>query len=260
MNSWASRRKTFIFFVTVFLAILLVGVPAYFLSRNTPDCFNNVRDGDENGVDCGGSCTLLCTPEVLPLISRGDARLLRVSSSTYVISVLIENPNINGTVVRAPYTFSIYSGTSRVPVGVFSKETFIERNSTFALFEGPLVLEGEGPFRVVFEWGELVWEKSLANTSLITVEDSNLFTTGNTNPRLEANLINRSTRDENNVEVVALLYDASGNIVASNKTFVDSIPGGSSSPIVFSWPEAFVNQPVSIRIFPHVLPDKSYIR
>lgn len=260
-NQWSARRRGVISLIVAGILLVVVGIPAYFVSRDKPDCGNGVMDGDETGVDCGGSCQLLCTPETLPLITRGDARLLKIATSTYEIVVVVENPNINGEVRRAPYAFAVYSGASRNPLRVFERETYIGRNSNFVLFEGPFILEGEPPFRVVFEWGEnLKWERSEEAKPIIAVDNMNLIITSASAPRLEARLANRSQKRVSNIEAVALLSDASGNIVAAGKTFVDSIDAGESVPVAFSWPTAFATEPVSIRIVPHVLPDKSYIR
>jgi hypothetical protein len=260
-SQWSARRRGVASLIVAGTLLIIVGIPTYFASKDKPDCGNRIQDGDETGVDCGGSCQLLCTPETLPLISRGDARLLKIATSTYEIVIVVENPNVNGEVKRAPYSFSIYSGVSREPAKVFERVTYIGRNSTFAVFEGPFTLEGEGPFRVVFEWGEeLTWEKTDASKPIIAVENTNLVIASTSAPRLEANLTNKSQREEKNIEAVALLTDASGNIMAAGKTFVDSVDIGESVPVVFSWPEAFSSEPVSIRIIPHVLPDKSYIR
>lgn len=262
MNPWSLRRKTLILFITLFAFVVLFLIPGYFLFFSSkPDCTNGIKDGDESGIDCGGGCTLICTPEVLPLISRGDVRLLKIASSTYETAILIDNPNNDGSVLRAPYKVSIFSGASRTPVKVFERETFIGRNTSFALFEGPFTLEGEGPFRAMFEWGEdLVWEKSNAPVPKIFVESTNILSSDSLGPRLEARIINRGEKEENNVEVVALLYDENDNIIAAGKTFVDVLEPLVSTPIVFSWPEAFATEPVSVRIFPHPLPDKSFLR
>lgn len=261
MNPWAARRKGVIFLIVLIALLIIVGIPSYFALQNKPNCMNAKKDGDETGVDCGGSCQLLCVPETLPLISRGDPRLLKIASSTYVIALPVENPNINGTVVRAPYVFIIYPAGSKTPIKSFERETYIGRSSSFALFEGPFTLDVSGPFRTVFEWGpNLKWEKSEAPTPLLVVEDRNLIIGGNNPPKLEANITNKSQVDETNIEAVALLSDSDGNIVATGKTFVDTIHAGESVPISFSWPNAFSVTPVSITILPHVLPDKSYIR
>ena len=260
MNPWAAKRKSVTFIIFVFFIILFVVLPVYFFSKNVPVCDNKIQDGDEGGVDCGGTCALLCKPETLPLITRGEARVLRIASSTYVTSVLIENPNLQGVVERAPYKMMIYTAGTKEPVKVFEKETYIGPSSTFGLFLGPFKLPGTGPFRAVFEWGnDLVWKKS-GDTTIISVEGMNFIRTASSSQRLEANLTNRSTNIVNNIEVVAILSDVDGNTIASGKSFVDSIASGESVPVSFTWPESFVGEPVNIRILPHPLPDKSYIR
>lgn len=260
MNPWASRRKGIVFFIVFVFALLVLILFGYIFTRSTPLCDNGLQDGDETGVDCGGSCKLICTPETLPLIARGEARVLKISDDTYVTSILIENPNTDGEVVRAPYTISIYTSGVREPVIVINRSTYIGRSSTFALFEGPFVLTENGPFRAVFEWGDnLVWEKTTKDLPLIAVDGINLLN-ASTSPRLEAKLTNRTTKLLNNIEVVALLSDENSNTIYAGKTFLDAIPPGEAVPVSFIWPEAFSSNPVTIRILPHVLPDKSYLR
>lgn len=261
MNPWALRRKSVTFGIFLLFVLLFVALPAYYFTRSTPKCNNLIQDGDETGVDCGGSCTLLCRPETLPLITRGEARISKISSSSYTASVLVENPNLSGEVKRAKYKLSIYSSGVKEPVKIFNKETYIGPNSTFALFEGPFSLTGVGPFRAVFEWEDgLSWEKNTVSNVVIGVESPNLLITATSSQRLEAKLINRSTVGVSNVEVVAILSDIDGNTVASSKTFVDLIEAGEFAPISFTWPEPFVGVPVTTRILAHPLPDKSYIR
>lgn len=261
MNPWAARRKGIIFFIFFLSLIVVIGIPSYFLFQSKPDCFNSKQDGNESGVDCGGSCTLLCTPETLPIIERGSARLLKIATSTYVTTILIENPNINGVVERAPYTFAVFKGVDRDPIAVFEGETYIGRGTTFALFEGPFALEESADYRAVFDWGEnLVWEKSQDDVPLLSVEDINRSLTLDSLPRLEATVVNDQDKDEFNIEVVAILSNSEGNTIASGKTFIDVLRAHESVPVVFSWPTQFVEEPVSIRVLPHVLPDKSYIR
>jgi hypothetical protein len=261
MNPWSARRRAAIFVIVLFGLLLVVGWPVYYLYfRSVPDCQNQKMDGDETGIDCGGSCELLCKPETLPLIAQGDARLLKIATSTYEAVVLVQNPNIAGRVVRAPYTFTIYSGSDSKPLKVISGSTYVERNSTFALFAGPFELVQTGAMRVAFEWGELKWEKSDAKPPVLSVQNLNLITASTSLPRLEAVLSNKSLANANNIEVIALLSDSGGNVVGAGKTFIDSLEAGAYAPVVFAWPAAFASEPVSIRVIPHILPDKSYIK
>lgn len=260
ISRWSSRRK-FLVSIIILLAVgLFVGIPVYLSTRDVPNCSNGKLDGDETGIDCGGSCQLLCTPEILPVITRGDARLLKIATSTYETAILVVNPNLNGRVVRAPYTFSIYSSASNKPVKVVSGDTYIGRSAVFALFAGPFTLDDSGTYRAVFAFSpNLVWEKNTDPLPSLIVGGMNLVIASSSAPSLEASIANHSQSDVSNVEVVALLSDASGNTVAVGKTFVDSIAAGGSAPVSFSWPNSFARDVVSINIIPHALPDRSYI-
>ncbi len=261
VNQWAARRKGVIFLFVIVCLIVIVGIPTYFAARHAPSCSNGIQDGDETGVDCGGSCKLLCTPQTLPIITLGDARLLKIATTTYVAAIVVENPNVNGFISRAPYTFSIYSGSSNKPLQVFAHDTYVGRNSTFALFTGPFEITGSGPFRATFEWGaNLSWQKGSDPTSLISAENINLVTTSDGTPRLEATLTNKTQNEIDNVEAVAILSDTDGNTQAAGKTFVDVLAPNEPVPISFTWPAPFASTPVTIHIYPHALPDKSYVQ
>lgn len=260
ISRWSSRRKFLVSLLIVLGVLILIGIPAYLATRETPNCGNGKLDGDETGVDCGGSCQLLCTPEILPLITKGDARLLKIATSTYEAVVLVQNPNITGSVLRAPYTFTIYSGTNSKPVKVINSDTYVGRNSTFALFAGPFTLDDTASYRAVFTFSPgLVWQKAGDTLPTLAVSDMNLVTSTSSAPRLETNVSNYGDLDMTNVEVVALLSDASGNIIAAGKTFLDQVSAGKSEPVSFSWPNQFDREAVSVKILPHVLPDRSYI-
>jgi len=54
------------------------------------------------------------------------------------------------------------------------------------------------------------------------------------------------------------LYDENNNAVAFSKTKIDSIDGGSTASIVFTWPEPFSGQIVRIDIVSKVLPGSEF--
>ncbi|MBX4195930.1 hypothetical protein KW796_03220 [Candidatus Parcubacteria bacterium] len=261
MNPWAVRRKTLIFLLIFFVLVLTIGVPAYFFAtREEASCSNNKQDGDETGIDCGGGCELICKPEVLPLLTKGSARVLQIATSTYEVAILLENPNINGRVVRAPYTFTIYSGSDKTPVKIMKGDTYIGRSSTFAIFGGPFTASSTAPLRAVFTWdGDLKWENSSDPLPNISVTNVNFTNSSTSAPRLEAQLTNRSQNNARNIEAIVLLSDQNGNVVGTGRTFVDLLESGASTPIVFTWTSPFPVEPVSKRIVPHILPDKSYL-
>ena len=87
-----------------------------------------------------------------------------------------------------------------------------------------------------------------------------IFTGEDSDPRLDAFVVNESLEDQNSIEVVVLVYDRRGNIFASSKTWIDTIAKGESVPIVFTWPTPLQSEVISVDILPRILPDRTYLR
>ncbi|MDZ4205704.1 MAG: vWA domain-containing protein [Patescibacteria group bacterium] len=244
MNQWSIQRKRIIFSIVVLTLIILIGVPIFFLFYRAPTCFDGKQNGDETGVDCGGSCQLLCTAQSLPLILKGDPRVLKIADNTFEIVALIENPNASGEVYRAGYVFKLYGASSTIPLKVVEGETYIPRGVAFAIFEEPFILEaGVVPTRVILEWKKesLVWQRNTREMPELVVKDSSLLRLSreDTRPRLDASVENLSLENVSNIDLVAVISDETNNIFAASKTFIDTLPAGGGASIVFTWPEPF---------------------
>lgn len=241
MNEWSRRRKRIILSLIIFVLVFLIGIPLFLLLYRAPTCSDLKQNGDETGVDCGGSCRLLCAAESLPLISKGDPRVLKVRENTFEIVALAENPNTSGEIYRAGYTFKLYDALSTIPLTIIEGETYVPKSATFAVFEGPFKLEGGAiPTRVTLEWktGSFVWQKNILPVPELKVKESR-FSREDTSPRLDTRVENLSLENVSNIDLVAVLSDDTGNIFAVSKTFIDTIPAGKNAPAVFIWPEPF---------------------
>ncbi|MDB5266882.1 MAG: hypothetical protein JWN89_697 [Parcubacteria group bacterium] len=258
MNSWSARRRRVIFLLTLLCLVILVGVPLFFFFHKAPTCSDNTQNGDETGIDCGGSCRLLCKAETLPILMKGDARVLRIATSTYEVVGSFQNPNIGAKVVRAQYVFKLY-GIGSVPIKTIEGSTFVAKGKDFAVFEGPFELT-ETPVRATFEWvsGSLVWEKDPSIIPELTIKEGIL--SNGSEPRLDAEVANPTLERIANIELTALLFDANGNIIAASKTLVENLEPGESAPLLFTWPRSFTSSTTAVEILPRILPDKSYIR
>ena len=262
MNKWARNRKRIILAIVSLFLIVVVGVPAFLLFYRAPTCFDGKMNGDEAGIDCGGSCQLLCSAESLPLLIDGDPRVLPLSPTTYQVVALVENSNNDAEIYRGGYTLKLYDGVSNIPVRVIEGSTYIPKGSRFAIFEGPFsVGEGTLPRKATLEWKEdtIVWKKNSKMVSKLNVTDK-VFSRLDTTPRLEAKVFNPNLESVSNVDLVALISDANGNIFAASKTFVDILGPGEEAKIVFTWPRPFGEEPIGTEIITRVFPDRSFIR
>jgi hypothetical protein len=262
MNQWSRTRKRFILTLVILALLVLVGVPLFLLLYKAPSCGDGRANGDETGVDCGGSCQRICAPESLPLIVKGDPRLLKLSDNFYEIVALLNNPNTQAGIRRARYTFKLFNATSLVPIKTITGITFIPPGSALTIFEGPFTIEeGSVPTRVMVEWEEdsLVWERGLTPSPQLDIRSKTL-TRADTAPRLEVVLSNSTLEMIKNLDLTALLYDEWGNIFSASITFIETLSPGETAHAVFTWPLPLPQEPVEIEIVSRSFPDRSYIK
>lgn len=237
MVSWSARHK--LIYLSLGLATLFIVVSAVFFSwyYTPPTCFDGRKNGDENGVDCGGLCNLVCSSDTLNPIVLWQ-RVFKVSPGVYSAVAYIENPNVSSEARKASYTFSFFDAKGAL-LSKREGSVGIPANSRTAVFEGNISMVTGMPTRTVFAFKEpIVWQKTNRESPEIVVESSRLSKADST-PRVDAILSNRSLIDARNVQVVAVVSDEKGNALGASKTFVDKIPASSKTSIVFTWPEAF---------------------
>lgn len=245
MLSWATKRKlTYlgIFFVIVFVAII---IPLFFFLYQKPTCFDGRENGDERGVDCGGSCTILCSSDALDPLVRWS-RAFKVSPGVYSAVAYIENPNVSSETTAA-YKFTFFDNKNTV-IAERTGSVYIERGSTFALFE-PNVLTGTNvPTRVSFSFvGDPVWKVNKSEIAKLNVPEK-FLKNEDTKPRVDVVVTNDSIKPVKNVEVTALVYDNNQNAIGASRTFINSIPNGGQESVTFTWPYPFETKEAVCRV------------
>lgn len=234
---WATKRKIQYFSIIVGLVLVFFVIPFYFFIYEPPTCFDGTKNGKETGVDCGGDCRLLCPAEAIDPILRWDPRIFKISEGVYSVLAYIENPNISAEVRRAPYTFKIYDRDGIV-ITERKGDTFIPKGKTFAVFDGNFSLGERIPFRVTFDFGPLVWTRDTEPDPDISITNKALMNE-ETEPRVEASIENKTQERLLNIELIAIIFDATGNAVASSRTFVEQLDRGQISDVFFTWPLPF---------------------
>lgn len=244
--SWRARRKTQ-YLSGVFLFFLVtLGIPLYFYFKVEPTCFDNRANGDERGVDCGGSCSLVCTNDVRP-ISVVWERTFFVSRGFATAAAYLENPNFNLIAPRVPYHLQIFSADN-VLISEKYGDTFINTDGAFALFEGPFNSGERIPDRVTLRLDTNVPWYRRSEDVLLEVKRQELIAT--TSPRIEADIYNAGVLPLENVEVIAIAYDAGDNALGVSRTFIAVLAPLGTETATFSWPNAFSGEVARILILP----------
>ncbi|MDP2789433.1 MAG: hypothetical protein Q8O46_05350 [bacterium] len=249
--SWAFKRQILVLTVMAVLFslfVFFVVVPYFY---KTPTCTDNKQNGDEVGVDCGGSCTLACTFEA-DRVSVLWSRSFQVVEERYNAVAYVENKNRNKAVEKINYKFR-FADKDNIYIGIREGSTTIPPAGKFAIFEPAVDVGNSIPVYTTFEFTEEpIWvnvpEEKISQLKItissIKLEDESF------SPRLSANLKNNSLFDINEVGVVAILYDAVGNALSVSRTYLDILQAEEAETVNFTWPEPFPRPIVAKEIIP----------
>ncbi|MBI3074722.1 MAG: hypothetical protein HYY92_00715, partial [Parcubacteria group bacterium] len=217
-------------------------------------CSDGKQNNGELGVDCGGSCARLCPFEVADVIVHW-ARAFPARDGFYDAVASIENPNFNAGVKNFAYTFKLYDAKN-ILVGIREGSTFLNPGERFVVYENGIKAEGgsRAPQRTFFEArGELLWESAtpLQENKLVVrgvrfeaARDGGI-------PRVVTELTNQSTADMKDLSVVALLFDAEGNVIDASKTVVSGLAAGEAKNVTLLLSSGLRDAPSRIEVVPH---------
>jgi hypothetical protein len=232
--SWGARRQLLYYAVgVVILAVLAWIIWATFFTA-APSCFDGKQDGGEQGVDCGGPCSLVCGNLAHdPTVSW--ARAFQTGSTTYTAAAYIQNNNLGAGAKNVAYSFQLFDANNALVVeqdGV----TDLPPVNVIPIVVPNINVGNRTVTHVQFAFSQnppAVWNRVLAGLiPTLAITQQNLSVDGS---RLSATLTNNTLQDANNITLTAILFDAQGVARAASKSLIPSLPAQASVPVVFTW-------------------------
>ena len=259
-SSWRQSRK--IAFIVVII-IIISGFLAYktFPYFNKPaTCYDNKENGDERGVDCGGSCKLICITDVIPFDIK-YSKAISTDVGLYDIVSLIENRNKDKDTNDGSidYTFLIYDKSGSV-IKTISGSTTLPIGQTFPIViqNVPITLSpGNSISNVVLNISDnKSWkaQDSVYANSFFKIGNIDFKRNFNNISQLKVNVSNLTKAYFRNVPVSVLLYDSNNNLVATNETILKEVKGSESKDLVFTWRKPLSIDNPKIEVYPIVTP------
>ncbi len=233
-RKWAFWRQVqygtgFLFFC------LCVGTVLYMhFFYQAPSCLDGFQNGEEKGIDCGGACTRICAFEALVPEAKW-ARSFRVTNGQYNAVAYIENKNRIAASPEVTYTFALYDEQGLITER--KGTTILPPDSVYPVFEARIDTNGRTPTQTFITIDPVeLWLPAQIGRDQFTITDRRLSGADDT-PKLEAKIRNNALTGADEVEVVATIFDASGNALTSSRTFIDDFAPRSEVTAVFTWPE-----------------------
>jgi len=248
---WSLRRQIFylgILGAFVFVFAFWIIYPTF---NKAPSCIDNAQNGDETGVDCGGSCVKVCTKDADD-VSILWSRSFQVVPGRYNAVAYVLNHNANAVIDKINYRFR-FADKDNIYIGKRDGTTYIPPSGNFAIFEPAIDLGGSVPvyttleFTSVPEWTQVTTDK--VNQLKILVSNIRLEDEA-VSPHLFATVKNNSLLSISEISVVAILYDTSHNAVSASSTYLDKLSGEEIRDISFTWPEPITTPVVAKEIIP----------
>ncbi len=106
-SKWSHNRRIVVIFLICILLSSYVGVKIYGSLQVAPTCADDIKNGLENGVDCGGECALICKSEYKPLTIE-YSNYFANADGTYDIITLIQNDNSKSAPREVTLTYELY--------------------------------------------------------------------------------------------------------------------------------------------------------
>lgn len=239
-----SRMVRRIIIASVFLsfnALFWVGV--YYAFLKAPEtCFDEKRNQDEKGIDCGGICTNVCVEVVVGRdIEQQEVAFVPGGNNRYDVLGKIFNGNdaIGATFFR--YTFELRD-TAGTVIATRSGTSYILPQESKNLIE--LNLEsGAVPGKVTLSITDVVWERLSGYQDKPTVniyqKRFGLVTDGFGYAEAYGLLSNESSYDFRSIIVKVVLRDAFGKPLAFNTHQMNTVSAHESRDFKLVWPLPF---------------------
>ncbi len=248
MESWSKRRR--FIYAAIFLVLIGagIGIPSYLFFYKAPTCYDGKKNGNELGIDCGGSCEKLCPSAFLtPGVSW--TRFEEVAPHTYNVAAYIVNPNPTVHAVATPFRVTLYDAQA-IPVAIANGVVTIPAGRNTLAFAGAVSTGLQTAVRASFQFtGIPDWSYDTRLPLSVAVIDQK-YTEGSSTSALQLTLANQGSAQVDNVTVFAILEDKDKNAIDFSKTVIDSIPPQKTALAPFTWPISHHGQAVSIEVLP----------
>ncbi len=238
------RRKQFIIAFVFFSVLFVLGYIIFSNININKDiimgasCTDGIKNGDEEGVDCGG---MLCTPcdiKYLKPLSVLDSGFIK-GNEYYDAYAYIQNPNSQYGVPKFKYKFKFYDKSKQFIDEVVG-EGYILAGEKKYIIETNIKLE-EDPEFVTFTFMDdnFKWQKQKrVNIKLPifskTFEDVRYLQIP-AKYQASGTLENQSQYSFLNVDVYVFLLDENNEIISLNKTLVNNLRSQEKRRVVVSW-------------------------
>ena len=226
--TWSGRRKALYTSVVGVIGFMVLIFVYQTLFTAPPLCTDGKQNGNEHGVDCGGSCALLCASETrAPIVLW--SRAFESAPQTYTAAAYIQNNNPGAGARKVAYSFQLFDADNKLVVER-QGSTDLPPVPTVPIVESGINVGYRTVARALFAFStQPTWVRA-GELPALSVSSQSLAADGT---RLSAILRNGSYTSAR-ATVAAVLFDDENVARAASKSTV-TVPARGEVPLTFTW-------------------------
>ncbi len=250
------RDKKRLLIGAVYAAIFMGAVfLIYQWLKPAPDCFDGIKNQNEEGLDCGGICAKKCdikTQQDLKVLAAGFAP--SGSGNNFDLYAQVENSNQNLGSNKFFYQWTVKDSSGAI-IASKSGANFILPGETKYVIENNLAVKDTPDKIELFisnpEWVEAN-EFYEAPQLKIVNKQYNEISSGVGFSEAVGLLKNESPLDFSKIKIKIILKNDFGKIVAINSTELNTVKSGENREFRAGWPSRFPGSVSNMEIQPEV--------
>lgn len=231
--NWRSQRQVIIFmtyFLMVFIPVFWI---SYTLLSKQVSCYDGKQNGDEEGVDCNGSCQLRCDGTYRD-IKINFIRGLKVSDGVYDVFALLENYNTKVSFPNVPFEISVYNSEGKLMATSTGDFELLPQRKTAIFLPNLMLAQEPKTIDIVLKPHKALAYKG-DTTPTVSVQNWSAQRGANDSLQIVGELKNTNNFEVENLTIYTMLSDDTKTVYAVSGTRLKSVLGRQKTAVTFTW-------------------------
>jgi hypothetical protein len=238
-------KRLFIIFV-YFIIFGAISASIYYMIRPDATCSDGMKNQDETGIDCGGSCES-CKKEInAQEIKIEEKYFVYGNDNRFDVMAKLSNPNDKYGATRFKYEFKLVDQGGAVLSTEIGESFILPKETKYVIALN--MHSSVNPYKLEFTIVDITWEEFLSYEEPKLNIYSKDYSEESDRNTVYGLLRNESYFDFNSLTVDIVLRGRDGKPVALGKTEMRTIKSQEERDFKFNWPYRFGNEVDSVEV------------
>jgi len=227
-----TQKQLIIGGVYILFAVLIIGGNYWF--KNRPVCNDGIKNGKEEGVDCGTvACGRACVDPIQAIVVQ-NIQWIKTPVNDFDVAVLAYNPNVDYGADSVEYDLVILdSANQEITRQTLSFYMLPGQTKYIVLTSIKNIPDGSS---AGVQIKSISWQKVSSQEVINFIISREMTTFESNQTAYQAVITNNSNFDFDSIDVNVVVTDSSGTIIATNKTNFQTFLSNTERGIKVTWP------------------------